>query len=654
MKMIHPLLDRLGYLFLLPIAALTVWKDRPTGYLVLAVCGAFLIFNELKLFLLSRKKKKLARTIVDMLNMTSQKRLVEFPVPIVISDQEGNILWYNNAFTDATDETELLTLHNIFQLDENLHQQRVTELEFDRKYYTAYMDCYQFDSRGELFIHYLFDTTEHHRLQREFRMSKPIVAYLLLDNYDEVFTGMKESERTACMAKIDQEVNNWAQSSGGILCHSDRERYLFVFEARALVGFAKSRFDIMDRVRSIDTGTRLSPTLSIGIGMNGGGFAKNEEAARTALDMALSRGGDQTVIRSDRGFEFFGARGRSGERRTRVKTRVIANALSEHLKSVQTMLIMGHSFGDMDCLGAAVGMARIAAERAIEPKIIVDESTDLTGKLLQDLKEDREHRNWFISPREAEEYITPATTVVVVDTHKAANTVAPEVLKKTENIIIIDHHRKGVDCISDPLLSYQEPYASSASEMVTELFHYLDVLTIPESEANALLAGIFLDTKNFTLRTNTCTFEAASTLRKAGANTVKVKKYFQTDMATYRDKVNFISNAETYRKQFAVAVWDGDAHGNLKIAAAQAADEMLGIENVRASFTLFTDRNGNVNVSGRSYGEINVQVILEKFGNGGGHMTMAGAFIRGSTAEEEQRRLLKFIDEYLAESEAAK
>ena len=238
----------------------------------------------------------------------------------------------------------------------------------------------------------------------------------------------------------------------------------------------------------------------------------------------------------------------------------------------------------------------------------------------------------------------------MVDTHRAENTVAPELLKKAKTVYVIDHHRKGVDCIKDPQLLYQEPYASSTCEMVTELFHYMDVYTFPAIEANALMAGICLDTKNFTVRTNTCTFEASATLRKAGADTVAVKQYFQTDMDTYRNKVKFVSEAELYRKNFAIAYLSGEGYGNLKIAAAQAADEMMSIDGAKASFTLFTDKNGNTNISGRSYGEVNVQLILEKFQNGGGHLTMAGAFAEKTDVLTAKAILTEYIDEYLEES----
>lgn len=654
MKRLNPFLDRLWYLFLLPAATVLILMTEQQVWF--PVCGILLlciIANEIRLWISGRKKKNLAHAIVDMLNMTSQKRLVDFPVPIVISDEKGIILWYNEAFTDATEESTLLTLHNVRQLNKEILEQRVTDLKFDGKYYSAYMDCYRFGEHSEMFIFYLFDTTEHHLLQKEYHLSRPVVAHLIVDNYDEVFTGLKESERSATMALIDEDINDWAQTSGGILCHSERERYLFVFENRALSEFEKTRFDIMDKIRRVRTSGNLSPTLSIGVGADEESLTKGEEAARAALDMALSRGGDQAAVKHEGGFSFYGGRNNGGARRTRVKTRVIANALSEHLKTVDTMLIMGHSYGDMDCLGAAVGMARIALERAIKPKIIVDETTDLTGKMLHDLKSDPTHAAWFISRKEAGEYLGERTAVVVVDTHRAENTVAPEILKKAKRIFVIDHHRKGVDCIADPQLLYQEPYASSTCEMVTELFHYMDVYTFPAIEANALLAGIFLDTKNFTVRTNTCTFDASATLRKAGADTVTVKQYFQTDMETYRNKVRFVSAAEMYRKNFAIAHLSGDVHGNLKIAAAQAADEMLSIENAKASFTLFPDKNGNVAISGRSYGEVNVQLILEKFKNGGGHLTMAGALAEKTSVADAKEELMNFIDEYIAESSPA-
>ncbi len=651
MKRLHPLLDRLWYLFLIPVAVyvgLTAdWQIWLPLVLALGLC---IIASEIRLFLVGRKKKNLARSIVDMLNMTSQKRLVDFPVPIVISDEKGIILWYNEAFTDATGEAALLTLHNVRQLHKEILEERVTDLQFDGKYYSAFMDCYKFAEHSEMFIFYLFDTTAHRLLEREYTLSRPVVAHLMVDNYDEVFVGMKESERANAMALINEEIDAWAQSAGGILCHSERERYLVVFENRALTEFEHARFDIMDKIRAMQTPTKLSPTLSIGVGADTGSFAKGEEAARAALDMALSRGGDQAAVKHEGGYTFYGGRNNTGGRRTRVKTRVIANALSEHLKSVDSLLILGHAYGDMDCLGAAVGMARIAVQRGIEPKIVVDETTDLTGRLLEDLRSDPDHADWFVDRKTAGDYLGKKTAVVVVDTHRANNTVAPEILKKAHTVYVIDHHRKGVDYIKEPQLLYQEPYASSTCEMVTELFHFMEIYSFPAIEANALMAGICLDTKNFTIRTNTCTFEASATLRKAGADTVAVKQYFQTDMETYRNKGRFVSAAEIYRKHFAIAHLPGNGYGNLKIAAAQAADEMLSIEGTKASFTLFCDKNGNTALSGRSYGEVNVQLILEKFKNGGGHLTMAGALAEKTDVETAKKQLMNFIDEYLAEA----
>lgn len=651
MNPFHPLFDRIFYLLLIPIGLFVGIQTEKQIWIPLYLAfGACVLLNELRILLVRRKKKHLAKSVVDMLNMTSQKRLTEFPLPVVVSDDKGMILWYNEAFIGATQESTLLTLHDVRQMDPEILENRVTQMTFDGKFYDTYMDCYRFGERGEMFVFYLFDTTEHFKLQKEYDMSRPVVAHLIVDNYDEIFTGMKESDRSTAMARIDAAIDEWAQAAGGILCHGDRERYLFVFENRALEEFERKRFDIMDRIREIKTPGNQIPTLSIGVGADTNSFVKGEETARAALDMALSRGGDQAAVKHAGGYFFYGGRNSGGVRRTRVKSRVIANALAEHLRSARTMLILGHVFGDMDCLGAAVGMARIAKERAIVPRIVIDETTDLTGPLLQTLKNDPAHADWFINRKEAMEFLGDSTVVAVVDTHQEKNTVAPEVLQKAKKVIVIDHHRKGVDCIQDPVLLYQEPYASSTCEMVTELFHYLDVYSIPPLEANALLAGIFLDTKNFTVRTNTCTFEASATLRKAGADTVAVKQYFQTDMETYRNKVLFVSEAEMYRKSFAVAHLPTEVHGNLKIAAAQAADEMLSIENAKAAFTLYPDRNGNVCISARSYGEVNVQLIMEKFPNGGGHLTMAGAFVEKVSVTKAKQMLTEYIDEYLSES----
>ncbi len=649
MKIPNLLAERLGYLFFAAFCTVAFFYLPLPATIVLTAAGtAYVFYNEIRIFLAHRRKKNLAKSVVDMLNMTSQKRLVDFPLPIVISNRNGDILWYNEAFTSTVSENFLASFRSVLQIENNILSRRISPVQFDRRFYTAYMDCYKFES-NEMYIFYFFDTTDHNQLIREYTLSKPIVAHLLIDNYDEVFTGLKESERIASSARIDEIINQWAQASNGILCHLERDRYLFIFENRNLANFISERFSILDRIREIKIAGKMYPTLSIGVGMDGGSFAKNEEAARISLDMALSRGGDQAVLKTLSGYEFFGGRSRGSEKRTRIKTRVIANALDEVLKQVRTAVIMGHQCSDLDSLGASVGMARLVLSRGIDAKIVVDRATDLSGRLLAQLETSDIHRPLLIDRQEAQSYAGPHTAVIVVDTHRANYTLAPELINDRAKIIIVDHHRKAVDCIENPTLIYHEPYASSTCEMVTELFHYMESSDLLPLEADALMAGIFLDTKNYTIRTNTCTFEASSYLRKIGANTVNVKRFFQTDMGTYKNKVQMIRTAETYRKIIAIALWEGEPAGNLKIAASQAADEMLNIADIQASFTLFADKNGNISISARSFGAVNVQLIMEKL-NGGGHQTMAGTQMKNVSLQEARRQLTAVIDEYFNES----
>ena len=430
----------------------------------------------------------------------------------------------------------------------------------------------------------------------------------------------------------------------------EKDRYLFIFRNENLVSFTEKRFPILDTIRKLPMPeTSVSPTVSIGIGAQNCNFSQNEELARQALDMALSRGGDQVVVKTENDFEFFGGRTKGMEKRTKVKSRIAATALRDLLKDVDNVLIMGHKYSDFDSLGASVGLSRIAVAAGKKTGIIFDEKTSLAMPLYERLMKNQSIAERFVDAEKALIMAGPKCLVIVVDTHRAGYSIMPSVLEYAGKIMVVDHHRKSADYIENADFFYHEPYASSASEMVAEIMQYMNISRMPQIEAEAVLSGIYLDTKSFTLRTNPHTFEASSFLRRAGADTVNVKQLFQIDMQTYMCRAEMIKNASVYKKIIAVSVWNGDSFPYVRMAAAQAADELLNIENVLASFTLFRDKDGVVNISGRSFGAINVQLILEKL-KGGGHQTMAGAQLSGVTVDKAKDQLISAINAYLSEN----
>jgi c-di-AMP phosphodiesterase-like protein len=583
-----------------------------------------------------------------MLNMTSQKRLLEFPIPVIITDNKGEILWYNEKFINETGEQTLSSITSVYEIDKNILSGKTSNVFFADKHFMVFTDCSILNEK-EMYILYFFNTTDYHNLLRDFNFAKPVVAHLLIDNYDELFQYSKESEKTNAMVVIDDEIRRWAQSTSGIIRKIERDRYLFIFENRDLSKFIEKRFNILDKIRALTVVARTFPTLSIGIGYECAGFTANEDYARLALDMALSRGGDQVVLKTISGYEFYGGRSNNLEKRTKVKSRVVASSFSELLSNADKVFIMGHQYSDLDSLGASVGVSRFVRSNNKLPYIITDSKNNLADVLMERLLKSEDHKDLFINQKTAMSLLTPQTLLVVVDTHKANLTVMPELLQYSNKIAVIDHHRKAVDFIDNASLFFHEPSASSTCEMVTELLQYTDDGKLTQLEAEALLSGIFLNTKNYTIRTSTNTFEASTYLKNIGANTVNVKLFFQTDMKTYMNKVSLVSNAEIYKKAIAIAAWEDESMGNHKIAGSQAADELLNIEEVHASFTLFRDMNGCVNISARSFGSVNVQLIMEKL-EGGGHQTMAGTQLKNITLQDAKKRLISAIDTYLAEN----
>ena len=612
----------------------------------LLCAGCYILLFEVYVHILRHNVKKIMKNTVAMLDLTSLKRLEEFPIPILICGADGEVLWYSECFCDTFGEEYTVNLNSVFKIDPDILKNRTVSVDFAGGNYYICSDCSVMNDK-EMYVLYFFDRTDLVKLQTEHNNSKPVVMHILVDNYDELFKNVKESDRSVAMATIDDAISKWAQGTTCILRKIEKNRYFLIFENRHLRDFVKERFSILDTVRELPITGSIPPTLSIGVGAEKEGFADSEEAARNALDMALSRGGDQAVVSKETGYDFFGGYAKGNDRRAKITSRVLASSFAELLNSSKSVIVMGHQYADMDSLGACVGIACIGRSFGKKTHILLNTETNLAETLYDRLADSRLHNDIFISKQDAMMTVDLDTLLVIVDTHRASYTEMPEIIPYAGKVAVIDHHRKSADYIKDTQFFFHEPYASSACEMVTELIEYLEKCRLSALEADALLAGIYLDTKNFSLKTGTCTFEASAYLRNVGASTVNVKLMFQTDVETYKLKADLISKAEVYEHIYAVSLCDIEGPGNLKIASSQAADEMLNIEGVQAAFCLYMIKD-SVNISARSYGSVNVQLIMEKLG-GGGHQTMAGCQIKDTNIKEGYIKLTNAIDAYIEE-----
>ena len=454
-----------------------------------------------------------------------------------------------------------------------------------------------------------------------------------------------EGKRSAVRAMLEEKLSQWSAGSEGMMLKYDRDRYLFVFEEKSFSDFAAKRFDVLDAVREVVAGEGVAATLSIGVGRDADSFEALFKNASVALEMALSRGGDQAVVKDKLNFEFYGGRSKATEKRTKVKSRVMANALAELIDEAKQVYVMGHSYADMDALGAAAGVCAIVRKRGKKCRIVIDTENNAAHPMLRRLQALPEYQGAFLSGDDAFLRVQPETLLVVVDTNRPGSVESEPLLDACNRVAVIDHHRRGSSYIDKMALNYHEPYASSASELVTELLQYLiepgDLL---KAESEALLAGIVLDTKNFTNRTGGRTFEAAAYLRRAGADTADVQRMFQSDLQSMISRYDIIRRAELYHGDIAIAALDQECD---RVIAAKAADEMLTLQGVRASFVLYRKDDG-IYISARSLGEINVQVLVETLG-GGGNSTTAGGQCSGMTVAEAKTTLLRAIDKYFEE-----
>ena len=501
-------------------------------------------------------------------------------------------------------------------------------------------------ARGLLALTYWMDVTEQDELRKKSEENRPIVAVLMLDNYEELMKAGTEAARSSVLAQIDEKISAWVSGTQGLLCKYDRNRYLLLLTEKHYNTLLEGKFSVLDAVRSVVTEDGVAATLSIGVGKDADDYETLFKNAGLSIEMALSRGGDQVVVRNRLDFEFYGGKTKSTEKRTKVKSRVMANALGELISDASQVFIMGHKHADFDAVGAAAGVCCIARKRGKKAQIVIDMDDNAAGPILKRLAALPEYKDAFISGSDAFIKAQPGALLVVVDTNRPDFVESEQLLDTCNRVAVIDHHRRAATYIENAAFNFHEPYASSASELVTELLGYLlepgDLL---KTEAEALLAGIVLDTKNFTNRTGGRTFEAAAYLRRAGADTQDVQRMFQSDLESMIDRYAIIRQAVLYREDLAIAAIDEECE---RVTAAKAADELLTLSGVQASF-VFYPKDGGVYISARSLGEVNVQVIVEALG-GGGNSTSAGGQLPGVTVEQVRQKLQEAIDKYYEKS----
>lgn len=614
------------------------------------------VYNYKSTHIRNREITKYIETLTFNIDCATKDTLLNFPMPLVLAELDGNTIWYNSSFKAIFDNEDLLqsTVSNIIfevkpQMTEGDSINISKEVTIKDRYFTVLGNLVKIDDNKDkesvIVMLYFVDNTELVIERQRFEDNKNIVGLVVIDNYDDLMQSLEDSKRPQMLAEIEKKITSWIAHTGGVLKKFERDKYLLVFAFRYLKELEEKRFEILETVKEIGLGNKIPVTLSIGLGINSSTIMENLQNAYASIDIALGRGGDHVVIKDGDNFRFFGGRTRELEKRTRVKARVIAHALRGLIDQAPSVLIMGHENADIDCLGAALGIHRIVKNRDKRVNIVLNHSNANIDSILSKMQKEPEYSNVFVGRNEALDLITKKTLLIVVDTHRPGFTETPELLRMTDQIVIIDHHRRGADFIQDAVLSYQETYASSTCELVTEILQYIeDKVRLTSIEAEALYAGIVVDTKNFIFKTGVRTFEAASYLRRQGVDTVSVKQLFQNDLKTYITISNIVKDAEVVYDNIAISSCPSNIK-NSQLIAAQAADQLLSLSGIVAAFVL-SYHDGEVVISGRSLGEINVQMILEKLG-GGGHLTVAGAQIENVSMPEAKERLKNAIFEYI-------
>lgn len=623
------------------LAAISFFWNKTIFFIELSVATMAMIISAVFIFRFKTYAQTTLNSAALSLGTKKDNVLNNFSIPIVLVGKFGEIAWANTKFLTTIEKSENCIGIDIKLFTSGIPINRIlrrdkTDVSYNGFKYTVYgtrfEDC--------ILLGFIEDTFYKDTVS-EYKRSKPAIATIMFDNKEELLEdSQNDGNGTQIIAMVESTLQKWANKYSGFFKKLSGGRYLVLFEQWHIEELVKNKFEILDKIRSIKLDEHRWATISIGIGQGGKTFAECELWSRKALDMALGRGGDQVAIKNRDSFEFFGGVSKGVEKRDMVRTRVIASMLSDNIKNSDSVFIMGHRFSDLDSVGASVGMWGAIINGQGKPAyVVINDEKSLATSLIENIIKTG-NQNMFISANEAMNLLTERSLLIIVDTHSPTFLECPEVYEKCKRIVVIDHHRLMINKIDKAVIFYHDPYASSASEMVTDLSRYLGDDAIRRMEAQALLAGIMLDTKNFVLRTGARTFEAAAFLKRKGADTVEVKKLFASSIDTYKMKYKLVSAAEIYNGCAVTCAME--SFENIRMVAAQAADELLGIQGVNASFVIFP-LGDEVNISARSLGSINVQILMEKFG-GGGHQTMAGVQLKGKTVKQVKSRVVGLLE----------
>ena len=602
------------------------------------------------------RRKKLLRYLEKEENALESSSRGEAPFPaVMVRLGDGAIVWTNQRFSRMTGLNDTMREHNIQDLVPELKvdwlTDRKTECPQDVTVGGRRYRVYGTLIRGEGTLHnmlgvmYFSDMTELFQIRDEYVRSRPVVSIILVDNYEELTKNLTEGAISALNAKLNEAITQWTEGYNGILRRLERNRFLFIFEKRDLQQITEEKFSLIEAAHTILSPTGLPASISIGMGVDGANFDECYKFAALGIEMALSRGGDQAVLKDRFNFSFYGGRQQEADYTSRVKSRVKANSLMELIGQSSRVFIMGHKNADLDAVGAAMGVGCLCRKKGKKANIVIDLQRNASQKLLEEIREVPEYAETFITPQEALVLCDNRSVLIVVDTNRPDQVESPELLESISKICVIDHHRRAAEYIDPVIMSFHETYASSTCELVTELLQYaVDTTDIMSIEIKSLMAGICLDTKSFNVRTGERTFEAAAFLRRLGADTVEVKKLLQNDFQDTIAKYQIIKNARLYRQEIAVVPLNS---GTTRVLAAQAADELLNISGISASFVLYPDGDV-VYISARSIGSANVQMILEPLG-GGGNAATAGCQMKNTTVKDALEQLVASIDKFYEE-----
>lgn len=643
----------------------------------LALCGFTIVYLIAAIFLYIYKKRSIMAGMIEFsaeYAWIQKKLLMDLSIPYGIIDDTGRLLWMNDQFTQIIREEKgkIGALQSMFP---EITKEILSELEEDTRIHSSFgenryrielkpviIEKEDINSEPDLQVVaddrslitvYLFDETEILRLTQEVDDQKMVAGLIYLDNYEEALASVEEVRRSLLMALIERKISKYISRMSGIVKKMEKDRYFFAIKQKYVEELREQRFTILEEVKAVNIGNEMSVTLSIGLGMNGDSYSQNYELARMAMDMALGRGGDQAVIKNREKIEYFGGKSQQQEKTTRVKARVKAHALRELMENKDRLMIMGHKLGDIDSFGASIGIYRIAASLNKKAHIVINDITSSVRPLTEMFLNNPDYPDdLFLTGDKAADMVDANTILVVVDVNRPSITDAPELLHLAKTIVVLDHHRQSSEIITNAVLSYVEPYASSACEMVAEVLQYIaDGIRVKPQEADAMYAGIVLDTNNFNNQVGVRTFEAAAYLRRSGADITRVRKLFREEMADYKAKAEAVRQADVYQGSFAISVCPSEGIENPTIVAAQAANELLEIKEIKASVVM-SRYNGVIYLSARSIDEVNVQVMMERLG-GGGHRTVAGAQLPGASIEEAREKVKQVIQEMIEKGEVS-